>query len=87
MNPCMLIHNILNVLNNRMGRLDGLHLEDIFEGFRVSIFQGAMRRFPGVAPKVNIGDLSNITFRVTHGDLLISYLGEVTLQKVINHVS
>ena len=35
----MLVHNILNVLNNRMGRPPSSHLKDIWEGIGEHISQ------------------------------------------------
>ena len=49
----------------------------------MSRFHGIMGRFPGVAPKVNIGESTKITFRATLGDLLIAYPMKIQITKIM----
>lgn len=68
----ILVHNILNVLNTRMGRPPGSQLKDMFK-YIVRNPHNIMRRFHGATSKVNFKESTNTTFGVTPGYLLISY--------------
>ena len=54
-----------------MWRPPGPHVKDMLK-FSVSRSHDNMGRYPDVAPKVNIGEYTNITFKVTPGDLRIA---------------